>query len=71
MSLAGWASHFRELHSLLESSERHYGIANAQFSDNMVERFELAIHSRSIDLVSCIRWIPVDRLAILDLKNNE
>ncbi len=45
MSLAGWASHFSELCSLLECSERHHGTASAQFSDSMVERFELAIHS--------------------------
>ena len=66
MSLAGWASHFRELHSLLESSERHYGTANAQFSDNMIERFELAIHSCS----SIIASLDSSGQTIFDLKNS-
>ena len=45
MSVESWVSFFQELSSLLETSERRFGIANSVLADHLIERFELAVQS--------------------------
>ena len=45
MALERWTGFSREIMDLVNIGERHYGVANANYSDCMVERLELAIHS--------------------------
>ena len=41
--LERWQAFFREVVSLVTAGERHYGVCNANYSDYMIERFELSI----------------------------
>ena len=43
MSVESWISFFQEVSSLLETSERRFGIANSVLADHRIERFELAV----------------------------
>ena len=45
MALERWQAFFREVLSLVTAGERHYGVCNANYSDYMIERFELSIQS--------------------------
>ena len=39
------ASLFQEVVSLVTAGERYYGVCNANYSDYMIERFELSVQS--------------------------
>jgi len=45
MALERWQAFFQEVVSLVTAGERHYGVCNANYSDYMIERFELSIQS--------------------------
>ena len=45
MSLESWISYFQEVSGLLKTAERHYSVADADFSGYMIERLELVIQS--------------------------
>ena len=42
---SSWKAHFDEIQRLLESSRRHYGIANSNFTDMTIERLNFSIQS--------------------------
>ena len=42
---SSWKAHFDEISRLLENSNRHYGIANSNFTDSTIERLEFSIQS--------------------------
>ena len=45
MSVERWVSFFQEVSGLLETAERRFGIATSVRTDQLIERFELAIQS--------------------------
>ena len=53
MSIGGWISFFQEVSSLIETSERHFGIASSSLADHLTERFELAVQSCEY-IVACL-----------------
>ena len=40
-----WSGFYEELVKLLEEAERHYGVANKQYTEYILERLEFSIHS--------------------------
>ena len=48
MALERWQAFFQEVVSLVTAGERHYGVCNANYSDYMIDRFELSIQSCEI-----------------------
>ena len=48
MSVERWISFFQEVNGLLETSERRFGIATSVRTDQLIERFELAVQSCTI-----------------------
>lgn len=61
--MEGWVSYFRELSSVLRTAERQYGVADANFSEYIVERFELAIQS-SASVSRSLDNVQVELLAV-------
>ena len=45
MSLDRWRSFFQEVAAMVTTTERHYGVCNANYCDHMIERLELSIQS--------------------------
>ncbi len=47
MAANDWNTYFEELAHFLEGAERHYGIANESYTDYVLERLEICVHTCS------------------------
>ncbi len=45
--VSGWSDFFQEIITLVDGSERQYGIANLNYSEYIIERLELSINTCS------------------------
>ena len=47
MSMNNWSRYFEEVSEFLRGAERQYGIANDAYTDYVLERLEICIHTCS------------------------
>ena len=46
--LAGWSGYFDTIIQLLEEADRQYGVANQQYTQYVLERFDFCVHTCTV-----------------------